>query len=114
MLTLETKLYGVELDGHGGDVRGRRRVVLVIVAVGDPRLRCTAHAMEACYRREARVRSAGTDQDDLWGLRVFKRGAGGESGRGVVKGRVVVSLADDESGIAAEQPTPTSQCLVPV
>lgn len=93
MLTLETEFYGVELDRHGGGVRGRRQVVLVIVAVGDSRLRCTAHATEACYKREARVRSAGTDQGDSWGqgyssvVLVVKD-------RGVVKGRAVVSLAE--------------------
>lgn len=104
-LTLESKLYGIELDRHDGGVRGRRYAGLVIVVIGDARLRGAAHATEACSRRKARVRSAGTDRGNLHGLRVFERGVGGgEGSRGGLKGTLVVSLADDESGIAAEQP----------
>lgn len=108
MLTLETKLYGVEFDGHGGGARGRRRVGLVIVAVGCPRLRCMAHATKACGGRWARVRPAGTDRGGMQGWRAFKRGVGGGGGgrsRGGLKGRAVVSLAD-EDGSGSRQSNP--------
>lgn len=48
LLTLEPKLYGVELDGHGGGAEVERRVGLVIVALGRSRLRGAAHATESC------------------------------------------------------------------
>lgn len=58
MLTLEPKLYGIELNRHGVGARGERRMVLVIVAVAVPRLRCTAHATKARAGRWGRVWSA--------------------------------------------------------